>query len=236
MTGGATHRPREAPRRAALAALLAVGLAGCSIRPDSAPHDVPLDKERELRIPDPATEGGAATGNDRIYLVAPNEPPRLRAVARETDGSAAGLVEVLLLGPNDDERAAGFDSAIPPDVEVNSVSIRGDVITIDLDDAILDLSSSELMQALGQIVFTANQLYADGPARVLIRVDGEAMTWPDDNRHQLSRPLTIYDYDDLVETAQPGYPQRPPQLASAATSTTSTSAPSTTAGPVSGEV
>jgi hypothetical protein len=234
MSGASTGRrglDRVATFSAMLAVVLAAVLAGCSIRPDSAPHDVPVDKERALRSPDPETEGGAATGNDRIYLVTPGDPEQLRAVARETDGTAAGLLDVLLLGPNDDERAAGFDTSIPPDVEVNSVSVRGDVITIDVNEAIEDVSSSQLSLALGQIVFTADQLYTDGPARVVIRVDGEATTWPDATGDPHSGPLTIYDYSDLVETAQPPYPQRPPQLVAAAaatTSTTSTTAPPTT--------
>jgi hypothetical protein len=44
---------------------------------------------------------------------------------------------------------------------------------------------------------------------VRIRVDGQTRDWPDGNGELQTRPLTVYDYPGLAESAQPPYPPVP---------------------------
>jgi spore germination protein GerM len=193
-----------------VAAVTVVAGTGCAIRPETTPHDVSADQQRDLQQPEPAAVGDEVTGNDRIYLVAPDVSDRIRAVARATDGSATELLQVLLDGPNELEVSQGYASAIPEGVGLNSVTVRGDVVDVDLSGAIDELSESLLIVAIGQIVYTASQVIGDGPAAVLVRVDGDAQSWPDVRGQTRSGPLTVYDYYPMAESSQPPYPQRSP--------------------------
>ena len=115
-------------RRCGLLAL-AVGFGcGCGIQTDSQPRDVPEDK-RELRDPDASTAN--ATGAGRVYLVGPGEQHLLRSVPREAV-SRQNLMEVLFLGPNDDELSAQYSSAIPTGTELLSTDSKGNVYTTEV--------------------------------------------------------------------------------------------------------
>ena len=64
-----------------------------------------------------------------------------------------------------------------------------------------------MRDAVAQIVFTGSEL--DGVRTVRIRVDGQTRDWPDGRGELQRRPLTVYDYPGLAESAQPPYPPIP---------------------------
>lgn len=198
------------PARRALAAMTLWGavawLTGCGVQPDAAPRDLP-EGERTIAV-DVGPSGSSAAGANRIYLVAPGEERLLRSVPRRAE-TRAELIEVLLAGPNDDELAAQYGTFIPPTTELISARTQGQVLTINLSGGIAELSGQNLAQAVAQIVYTASEL--DGVEAVQLRVEDEELAWPKANGETTSDPLRIYDYPNLVVTAQPEFPIVPAQ-------------------------
>lgn len=199
--------PAGSPRRRWLAGATAVvALTACGVQPDAAPRDLP-EEERTIAV-DGGPSGSDASGANRIYLVAPGEERLLRSVPRQAE-TRAELIEILLAGPNDEELAAQYSSFIPPSTELISARTQGQVLTIDVRGGIAELSGQNLAQALAQIVYTANEL--DGVEAVQLRVDDEELAWPKASGETTSDPLRIYDYPNLVVTAQPEFPTLPAQ-------------------------
>ena len=193
-------------RRRALAILGVVGFvaAGCGIRPDSAPHDVP-EEDRAL-TPFGGASGSAAGGAERIYLVEPGEGDLLRSVAREAS-SSEDLMETLMLGPNPDELDAEYSTAIPSNLQVLSVTDQEPILTVDVSQELTELTGPGLVQALAQIVYTGSEI--EGVDQVQITVNNTRIAWPRANLESSTDPLRVYDYPSSVRTAQPAYPSLP---------------------------
>lgn len=190
-------------RKYLLTTLLAASLVACGVQEDASPRDLPDD---EQRLPLAGGPGGAeAAGGDRIYLVGPGEDRQLRSVSRNA-GSPVDLIEVLLLGPNDAELGDQYSTNIPPDTEVYSARKQGQFLTIDLSEDITELTPQSLIQAVAQIVYTATAI--DGVETVRIEVDDESRVWPTATGEPKA-DLRIYDYPNLVQSAQPAYPAVP---------------------------
>jgi spore germination protein GerM len=189
----------------ALAAMLAV--AGCAIREDSAPRAIP----EEDRVPfGEIATGDAAEGVGRIYLlssVAPDAQTQLRAVPRIEPANPEELLSSLVAGANEDESALGLSSAIPSDLEILEARTVGTRLTIDINEALNELSDLGLRQALAQIVATAVAI--DQVQLVRLRVDGENQVWPTGDGEGTDQPLSIYDYPNFLETSQPDFPTPP---------------------------
>lgn len=208
-TAGARSASAGLHRRVVIVALCTGVLAGCTIRAESSPRDIPIERRDEV-LSEPVTGGSAATGNERIYLVAPTGAGQpLRTVSRDTGASPDALIEQLLAGPNAAERAAGLTTALPAELGLASpVRLDAGVVTVDLDEE-LELSGSELPSAVAQIVYTASQV--PGADRVLIRVDGDARPWPDGAGTEQNTPLSTYDFPGFAESLAPAFPAVPPQ-------------------------
>lgn len=190
--------------RALIVTATVLALGACGIQTDSAPHDLPED-ERSLAISD-SSSGTDASGADRIYLVAPGEERLLRSVPRDA-ALREDLIEILLLGPNDDEIAAQFSSFIPPTTELLSARSKGQILILDLTAEISELPGQSLSQALAQIVYTATEI--EGIEAVQLKVEGEDVAWTKPNGDTTADALQIYDYPGFVQTAQPSYPAVP---------------------------
>lgn len=203
------RRPRL--RAAVLVALLV--LAGCGIQPDAAPRDLP-EEDRALTI-DVTPGGSDAGGANRIYLIAPGTERLLRAVPREAS-TRAELIQVLLAGPNDDELAAQYTTVIPPATELISARRQGQILTLNLSDAITELSGEGLELAVAQIVYTATEL--EDIESVKIRVENQELAWPKADGGFTTDPLRIYDYPDAIITAQPDFPALPATPAASSSS------------------
>lgn len=194
-------------RRRHLAALVAVvALPACGVQPDAAPRDLP-EEERELAI-DAPPPGSDASGADRIYLVAPGEERLLRSVPRQASGRQE-LIEILFAGPNPQELADQYSSFIPPTTQLLGATTQGQMLTVNMTGGITELSGANLAQAVAQIVYTASEI--PGIETVQLRVDDEVLAWPKLNGETTSDPLRIYDYPNLVISAQPGFPTVPAQ-------------------------
>jgi hypothetical protein len=190
--------------RAVLAAVAFMSIAaGCGVRADSKPHDVPEANRADLSGPSIGTD---ASGAERIYLVEPGEDQLLRSVPREAS-SAEDLMETLMLGPNDTELAEEYSSAIPSTLRLLSAREQSPFLYVDVTDEMTDLSGQGLLQALAQMVYTGSEL--EGVDRVQITVNGDVIAWPKANLESSTEPLSIYDYPSSVRTAQPAYPSLP---------------------------
>jgi Sporulation and spore germination len=192
------------------AALVAATLGtGCAIQPDNAPRDIPAAERGQL---DPVPPGGEAIGQSRIYLVTgagSGVDRQLRTVLRDveppTDPEA--VLRTLIAGANQGELDSGMTSPLPSSSTLHSARLVASTLNVDLSGEILELPGSSLRDAVAQIVFTGSLL--DGVRSVRIRVDGQTRDWPDGNGELQTRPLTVYDYPGLAESAQPPYPPVP---------------------------
>jgi Sporulation and spore germination len=191
--------------RRPVAALLAASalVGGCGIQPDSAPREVGQDDRARLSG---VSVGGDASGAERIYLVGPGDERLLRSVPRDPSSSDQ-LIDVLFLGPNEDERNEQFTTNIPTSVQVLSVGAEGSKLVVDVSRDLLSVSGNALVQALAQIVYTAAEI--DGIQSVEITVEGDRQAWPTGDLDATDEPLTVYDFPGLVRSAQPAYPSVP---------------------------
>ncbi len=184
--------------------LAAVVLTSCGLSPDALPRDLP--EEEQSLAPSQSGTGSQAEGQDRIYLGAPGEDRLLRSVPREAV-SRRDLIEILLAGPNDDELEQQFTTFLPPSLELNTTFKQGPLLFLDLSHDLTELTGQPLSQALAQIVYTATEL--DGVERVQITVDGETVSWPRPVGGNTAAPLSVYDYPNFVQSAQPAFPPLP---------------------------
>ena len=194
-------------RRMLLIVVLAAVSASCAIREDGTPRDIPIDQRGNFGE---VATGDAAEGASRIYLLSPvgtDEQARLRAAPRSEAADAEELLTSLLAGANEDENALGLTSAIPTDLEIEEATTVGTRLTIDINDALSELSDLGLRQALAQIVATASEV--DQVQQVRLRVGGENQGWPTGDGEVTDRPLTIYDYPEFLESSQPDFPALP---------------------------
>ncbi len=201
---------RASTARTGLGCLLVAiaGLTGCAIQPDAEPRDIP-EEDRGRFASDVAT-GDEATGTSLIFLLAPNEPGEtqlLRSAMRDAPSTSSAVIRSLMSGPNLAEREAGIETAIPPDLVVNSVRTFSGIATVDLSGDIDDIDAVDLRYAVAQIVTTVTALDDVDAAR--IRVDGEDRAWPRGDGELTSEPLSAYDFPGFVESTQPAYPAIP---------------------------
>ncbi|MEX1105467.1 MAG: GerMN domain-containing protein, partial [Ilumatobacteraceae bacterium] len=183
---------------------------GCAVAFDEAPRDIDLGAADVAQDASPSVQ--AAEGTGRIYLTSTSgagQATTLRSVARDAGDDVDALLAALLAGPNANEFADGYRSALPAGLAVNGRQRRGNLVVIDLSDDIQDLSGTALILALAQIVYTLTGL--TNVDRVLVTVDGEQPQWPDGTGQLQSDPLTVYDYPGLEPSAQPAYPAVPSQ-------------------------
>jgi Sporulation and spore germination len=208
MAADRRRRIARASRAAAACAVITVG-GGCAIQPDNAPREIP-DAERGQLNPAPPG-AGEAIGQSRIFLVAEDgsEGDReLRSVLRDVEPpTQEEVLRTLIAGANQIEIDAGMSSPLPPSTTLHSAPLVASTLNVDISPEILELAGSSLREAVAQIVFTGSEL--EGVRSVRIRVDGATRAWPDGSGELQQRPLTVYDYPGLAESAQPAYPPVP---------------------------
>ena len=201
----AIDRLRRTVRRGGAAfavAAVVVTATSCSVREDASPR--PLVG---IGVFGASATGDAAVGANRIYLLTATNADgqrRLRSVPRDVTGGADELIRSLLSGPNNDEVENSLGTAIPSDLQLNSVSAVGTRLTIDIGDGLAELSDEAIRLALAQIVATASEL--EGVERVRIRVDGENRAWPTGDGRLTDEALSVYDYPGYLESSQPAFP------------------------------
>lgn len=228
------HR-RHTTSVAAAMASAAVILAGCSIPTDSGPRDIPEDERRDIEPPREAPSVVAA-GETRIFLVAEaddGDQSVLRSVARDVEGAPASVLDALLRGRTEEEQDEGLLTLLPDDLTLTPVPhFPSSELIVEANSALNELPGDTRALAVGQIVTTLTAL--DGVTNVSIQLEDESEEtdddppqWPTGNSELVTRPLTVYDFMVLLDTAQPAYPPIPSEPSDAGrTTTTSTAAPS----------
>lgn len=103
--------------------------------------------------------------------------PRGRTVgSRDLEAHARALLEALIAGPSDDERAAGLSSEVPASTEVLGLVFDDGRLTVDLSAEFARGGGSASMQGrLWQVLWTLSQ-----PAsvrEVALRVESEPVRW-----------------------------------------------------------
>ena len=179
--------------RTMAAIALALTSAGCGIRPDAAPRDIPVD-DRSLPGA-PVSAAGVAR--------------QVRSVTRSS-GTRNDLLAALVAGPTEDELSLQLSSALPAQLEVLSTRSVGSVLYIDLSPAIAELSGAGLTLAVAQIVFTATDLV--GVDAVQLTVDGQRFPWPRGDGTTTTGLLRSYDYPGYAVSSQPDYPVLPARV------------------------
>lgn len=192
---------------ALLGVVAMIGLASCTITADGAPTNIPIDQQGNFGG---LATGDAAVGGSRIYLLSPSgtdDQALLRAVPRSDATSPEELLRSLIAGANSDETTTGLSSAVPSDLEILDATTVGTRLTIDINEALAELSGQGLRLALAQIVATSSEI--DQVRQVRLRVDGQNQSWPTGDGEVTDRPLTLYDYPGFLETSQPDFPALP---------------------------
>ncbi len=175
------HRASWLVCGAALAALGAL-LVGCALPTDARPRTIADSAVADLNpsttdVPATTAEPGAPT--IRLYLFRNNT---LVGIDRRTnDGRDANTVLAqLLTSPNEDERASGYTTYIPPQTRLLRLQLATDgTITIDLSKEIDSVGGSTSKAAYAQLVFTATAL--PGVSNVQFRTEGKPVSVPTDD-------------------------------------------------------
>ncbi len=92
-------------------------------------------------------------------------PAQLGSVLRE-----------LIIGPTDIETAAGYSSSLPKVLVILDATIKGEIGTINLARSLSTLSRQDQINAIGQLVYTSNDVGAS--KGLIITVAGVAQLLP----------------------------------------------------------
>jgi spore germination protein GerM len=190
--------------------LCTIGLTGCGIDDDAAPQRITEVNRPNLTSTESET-AGPTSGTDRIYLLAPESPndvQRLRPVTRDVGDSATQRLQSLFGLLTVVEVNARLRTAVPDGLALHSAVLQtSGTLTVDVSDQLLDLTSTNLVDAVAQIVFTASEVR--DVQRVDLLVDGEARQWPAGDGELQTGALTVYDYPGFIESTQPAFPAVP---------------------------
>jgi len=200
----------------ALAVLLAV-LAGCGVRADRNPRDIPEGQRGDLGQ-SAAPEAGEGTG-PKVFFVDEDADgtARLRGTSRSVLPTPSAVIAELLKGLTATEQERRWRTAIPAGTQLRSaVQTPQGIIDVDLSDDFFLATGEEQLKAVAQVVFTASAL--EGVRGVRILVDGRPREWPRGDGVLQSEPLTAELYPELNPSSQPEYP--PPVAPEAPTTTT----------------
>lgn len=196
-----------------LGTALLVAAAACGLPSDDTAHDLsPDDVPFDLLAPASSTVPDTPTGGDTqiVNLYFQNDE-RLIAVPAEVAQSddPAGFdpqvaVTKLLQGTGGLGVPAGVRSAIPSGTRLLGAQISGDTVTLNLSDDLSGVEANGLVFAIAELVYTAAGItpdHPDGTYQVVVQIDGETITVPDDEGVELDRPVSPSDYPTLRPVA-----------------------------------
>lgn len=165
--------------RIALVAALVMPILFCSAPDTGAIDSSRMSRETSAPAASPAANPGRALHDGermQVTLDFPvgNDCVETRAFTRVVPGSPAVarlLVEALIAGPAAAEREAGAVSPFPPGSDVNSVVLRGGVLTVDFNDRLRNVGGSCAATAIRRsVIRTLERLPA--VKRVVITAGG----------------------------------------------------------------
>jgi hypothetical protein len=182
-------------RLAGLAALVTLAaVTGCGVPVDAEPRavDPPNGAHPALSRAAPNRPGAVS---ERLCLV---RDELLSAVTRSMQQPASldTHLQLLLDGPTEAERGAGFTSALTGTTPVRKVSQARGVVTVDIGDRPEDTGRSDEVLGFGQIVCTLTT--RPNVAAVAFTHDGRPLGVPRADGSLSPGPLTAADYADLL--------------------------------------
>jgi spore germination protein GerM len=183
-------------RRAILATLAVSVLAGCGIQPDPQAREVqpPPGPYRALASPVPAnTEPGTVA--ETLCLV---KDGKLVPVIRRVKGepTVTTLMQDLLAGPSNAERADGASSALPGAYQFGQVDLIDGRAVVELTAQVDDAGRSDETLAIGQVVCSLDaRPDVDG---VTFTAKGRPVGVPRGDGSLSVDPLTMADYAGLL--------------------------------------
>jgi spore germination protein GerM len=201
---------RSATTTVVLMVVAAIGVAGCTISADNSPRDISPEAQRPLE-PESDTASDAAGSSRVFFVVDPAQEGRrasLSSVARDVPNAPEEALNALLSGPTQAELERGYSDALPSGLDLTAPTrLFGGTLTVDVSEELDELAGEEEIMAVAQIVATVSEV--DGVERVRLRTDGTSQPWPDSRGLPVTAPLTVFDYTDLLASAQPPYPAVP---------------------------
>lgn len=193
--------------------VVACGLPSDDTAHNISPDAVPFDLLAPASTTVPDTPQGGATEvvnlyfqNDERLLAVPAEVPQ-DAASGTFDPQAA--ISQLLEGTSGLGVPSGVRSAIPSGTDLLGAQTSGEIVTLNFSEELAGVESNGLVFAIAQIVYTAAGITTDRPDgtyEVVIQIDGDTITVPDDEGVELDRPVRPSDYPTLrpVTTQVPG--------------------------------
>lgn len=184
--------------RSVAAAVLLLVLAACGMPRSAAPQAIPpssvpfglLNSHPATASPNPVGPVG------HVYFVHNNQ---LVAVGRRIPGidPPAELVRSLLDGPKTAETSAGLSTAIPSRTGLLSLDLEGTVAIVDLTHQFGNVSGSDEVVAVAQIVYTVTT--SAFIQAVEFSINGKRVEVPDGSGSLSLRPRTRAEYRTLPQ-------------------------------------
>ena len=107
---------------------------------------------------------------------------------RSIEEKVKNVMTLLLQGPDEAEKAVGYDSALPREAQLLGVSVEDDTVLLNFSKQIDEGGGTEMMLArLRQIVYTATQF--SGVNKVRFLIDGQ--------------PIKYFSSEGLTEVEHP---------------------------------
>lgn len=194
------------PRRVlALAAglVLSLGLASCGAPTASKPRAIEESEIPYNLLEDPGN-GPSRPPSDtvsgpRLYWIDARDRLVPRAPARYCAKGRGGLTRAILgqlaEGPSQDDLRTGLGTALPPDVWVSLVEIKGRTARLQITDE-ETVTAGRVVLATAQAVLTVTSI--PGVDRVEVEFDGEPLQMPLPSGDLATEPLRSDDYAGLL--------------------------------------
>lgn len=180
-----------------LVTVVLVLVAGaCGVRTDDSavledPEDVPFGLLDDERVPVAAPERARGTGVELFFYDEDEE--RLATVRRQIEQpSLSDVLEELL---DESPTSSNLRSAIADANATLDAEVSGGVAVIDISEELTDLSGSDQLIAIAQLVFTSTG--RPGVGQVSFTLDGDPVEIPQGDGSLTSGTVTRGDYAGL---------------------------------------
>jgi spore germination protein GerM len=187
-----------------LALALAVAITvGCGVPVDGSPRAISEDEIPEELVDAPTTTSTPTDGAvqaDLFFIEAEEGQGVLRREQTMVSDRSSGTVLDALVATIPEDLPEGVTSSIPEGTVILGTEVDDGVLTIDLSEEFEEVSADLLIQAVGQLVYTA--MASSGVSEgVVFTVEGEARTFPDAEGSEITGPAGLSDYSALLPDA-----------------------------------
>jgi Sporulation and spore germination len=194
---------------AAVAGVLAAGglvLSACGIPTEVTARSIPVSQvPPSVLAPFTATTRvptHAATTRIYVYFTLPNDSVKPEARLVKPPASLSAVMDVLLGGPTTHERIhTGLGTALGSGVRLLTAQVSGDVITLNFNGAFGELSGSQEVLGVAQVVYTVAGALKNPTVGVSFEIDGSPIAVPLANGAGVGTPVHEQDYYTLLYPA-----------------------------------